>query len=438
MRVKAALQNKVTKRLFSPERRDASRRKAERARQASARPHVVEYFHDVCDPYSHLMVQILPSFLAKYDVELRTHVTPPPPDWAAPDRGRLDAYARKDAALLAGRMRLEYTDPGQQPTEQAILAAQTELCAVSDSNMFLEKAVAIGAQVWRLSEDLEVSASEHDVAQRLAAAAARRDDLGHYLGGTLFYEGEWYWGPDRLHYLESRLQELDAFRDEKSSEVIFSPPPAPVGKAAKPIEPRPVLHWYLSFRSPYTGIVRDRIQQLAEAYGAELRLRYVLPMVMRGMSVPRKKGFYIMADTVREAERLDVSFGNAMDPVGKPVERGYAILHEAIKSGHGYAFAHSFLSGVWAEGIDAGSDRGLRTITERAGLAWDEMKTFIGSDDWRPEAEANQQEMFSYGIWGVPSFRVGEVATWGQDRLWLIEDELAKITGEKGGQSGGN
>ena len=39
------------------------------------------------------------------------------------------------------------------------------------------------------------------------------------------------------------------------------------------------LHWYVSFRSPYTAIVRDRVKTLAEAYGADLKIRIVLPMV---------------------------------------------------------------------------------------------------------------------------------------------------------------
>jgi 2-hydroxychromene-2-carboxylate isomerase len=36
--------------------------------------------------------------------------------------------------------------------------------------------------------------------------------------------------------------------------------------------------------------------------------------------------------------------------------------------------------------------------------------------------------MLSYEIWGVPSFRVGDVAVWGQDRLWVIEDALRAAT----------
>jgi 2-hydroxychromene-2-carboxylate isomerase len=28
--------------------------------------------------------------------------------------------------------------------------------------------------------------------------------------------------------------------------------------------------------------------------------------------------------------------------------------------------------------------------------------------------------MTDAGVWGVPSFRIGEVALWGQDRDWLL------------------
>jgi len=142
------------------------------------------------------------------------------------------------------------------------------------------------------------------------------------------------------------------------------------------------------------------------------------------MEIRRSKGFYIMSDVVREAERLGIPFGDICDPVGKPVERGYAILHRAIELGKGYEFAKSFLSGVWSEGIDAGSDAGLKRITERAGLSWAEMKPLLGTEDWREVEERNQAEMLSYDVWGVPSFRVGDTAAWGQDRLWVTEDAL--------------
>ncbi len=426
MRLKAAIQNKVARSMFSVERRNAARAKAEQARRNANAPHTVEYFHEASDPYSHLMVQLLPVFCERYDVELKVHIVPPPPDWAAPDRARLDAYARKDAARLAARAGLNYVDPGAQPPLDGLDAANAALVASVQVGSFLHIAYEIGQSLWD-GADLPTAIQDENTQRAMDAAAARRDDLGHYLGGTVYYAGEWYWGPDRLHYLEARLGDLGAVR-AAVGEYLFPPHSIESSQKRTPSGARPELHWYLSFRSPYTGIVADRVKAIADQYGVDLRLRYVLPMVMRGMQVPRKKGFYIMKDTVREAERQGIPFGNTVDPVGEPVERGYAILHEAIKRGKGYEFARSFLSGVWADGLDAGSNKGLKTMTERAGLPWSEMKALIGGDHWRAEAEANQNEMFEYGIWGVPSFRVGDVAAWGQDRLWVIEDALEKLT----------
>lgn len=430
MGINAIIQKRVMKHLFSIGRRDARRGKAERQRQVAGAPHLVEYYHEVGDPYSHLMVQVLPEFCERYDIQLQTHLVSPPPNWAAPDRARLEAYARRDAELLARRASLNFSDPGAQPSSDAIASANAAMLNALESKAFLRRAYEVGQALWGGEQVESEGADLLTVEDILKVSAEKRDTQGHYLGGTLFYAGEWYWGIDRLHFLEQRLRDLGAAKTVFDA-PIFAPPTVPASGVSKPQGTRPELHWYLSFRSPYTGIVADRVKALAEAYDAELKLRFVLPMVMRGMQVPRMKGFYIMSDTVREAERLGIPFGDICDPVGRPVERGYAILSKAIELGRGFEFAQSFLCGVWADGLDAGSDSGLKKITERAGLDWADVKPLLGGDHWRAEAEANQAEMFAYGIWGVPSFRVGDVAAWGQDRLWVIDDALKNLTKPK-------
>jgi 2-hydroxychromene-2-carboxylate isomerase len=107
-----------------------------------------------------------------------------------------------------------------------------------------------------------------------------------------------------------------------------------------------------------------------------------------------------------------------------------AVLAFAEQAGRGQDFLLSFMRGVWAEGIDAGSDRGLRRIAERAGLPWDEARLALRDEGWRATAERNRAEMFSLGLWGVPSFRVRGTAVWGQDRLWAVEQAvLAPVNG---------
>ena len=276
---------------------------------------------------------------------------------------------------------------------------------------FAEEAPAVGASLWSGGAiTADRSASTLDARRR--EGDARRDKLGHYLDATFHYGGEWYWGIDRLHYLETRLADLGARRSGAPTAPIFAPPVSPAAAQA-PAGAGGVLDFFVSFRSPYTYIATERAKALADAYGVELRLRYVLPMVMRGMQVRRSKRYYIAGDAAREARRLGVPFGRVADPVGRPVERGYG-------------FCLSFMRAVWSEGVDAGEQAGMRRIVERAGLDWSVARTVIGDDSWRAKAEVNRQEMFSLGLWGVPCFCFGNVAVWGQDRLWVIEEEMRR------------
>lgn len=392
MSLKTTIVSRLTESFLGERRLRGTREKAERRRRTQGRPHVVEYFHQPDDPYSLLLVQALPAFAARYDVELRVWLTGPPPDWAAPERERLMAWSRIDAARLAAKAGL---DPEAGSTE---------------------------------ASDLIAAARE--------GGDARRERLGHYLGATLYYEGEWYWGLDRLHYLESRLTELGAKRADAPSAPIFAPPPVPSPAAsAPPSGDVPDIHWFLSFRSPYTYIAAERVRALADACGARLTLRYVLPMRMRGLPVPKMKSRYIVTDVAREARRLGISFGRIADPLGEPVERGYSLLPWAIEQGRGYEYCLAFMRGVWSRGIDAGSDRGLARIVADAGLDWQAGRRHLGSGDWRAVAEANREELLGLGLWGVPSFRVGDAAVWGQDRLWAVEDELLGRSGAGTGEA---
>lgn len=390
MSLKTTIVSRLTESFLGEQRLRRARAKAERQRRKEGRPHVVEYFHQPDDPYSLLLATALPAFAGRYDVELRVWLTGPPPDWAAPERERLMAWSRIDAARLAAKAGL---DPEAGSPE---------------------------------ARDL-IAGARH-------GGDARREQLGHYLGATLYYEGEWYWGLDRLHYLEARLAELGARRAEAPSEPLFAPPAVPSPAAAVPPSGDvPDIHWFLSFRSPYTYISAERVRALAGACGARLRLRYVLPMRMRGLPVPKMKSRYIVTDVAREARRLGIPFGRIADPLGEPVKRGYSLLPWAIEHGRGYEYCLAFMRGVWSRGIDAGSDPGLARIVADAGLDWQEGRRHLGSDDWRAVAEANREELLGLGLWGVPSFRVGDAAVWGQDRLWAVEDELLARSGGRSG-----
>lgn len=426
MSLKSAIASNISAYFTGEPRLLARRRRAERRRVKQGDAHVVEYFHQVDDPYSHLTVQCLANLMDRYRIELRAYLVSAPEDWAAPERERLVTYSRTDAARLARRAGLAYTDPGQQPDADACSDAQARLAHALANGTFVEDAPAISSALWRGDTSVSSgSAGQADVRRILSAGDNRRSKVGHYLGATFHYAGEWYWGVDRLLHLEDRLADLGLRRNDAPPAPIYAQP-ATAGKDAGIQQQAAAreLHFYLSFRSPYTYIVTERVKALADAYGCELKLRFVLPMVMRGLPVPSTKRLYIATDVAREARRLSVPFGRVADPVGRPVERGYSLLPWAVREGRGYEFALAFMRGAWAEGRDMGSNKGLRFAVENAGLSWQDAQPFLDTQDWRDEAEANRLEMMELGMWGVPCFRVGDTATWGQDRLWVIEEAL--------------
>ena len=377
----------------------------------------IHYFHGAADPYSHLAAQLLPALEQAYDVRIVPHLVPAPVASVAPDAERLADWSVRDAARLAAAHGLGLPVGARRPTGVAVAAAEAALAGVDGARAFAVRALEVGDALWSGGAPV---AGGSDAAEALARGAAALAGAGHYLPGVLSFEGESYWGVDRLPHLEARLQPL---RRAEAPVVRQMEAGAHAGDANGA-----ELHFFLSFRSPYTHIAAPRVRRLAERWNAKLVLRPVLPMVMRGLPVPKEKRLYIVRDTKREAERLGLPFGRICDPVGPGVERGLAVLHRAIALGRGADFVESFLSGAFAEAVDATKDEGLNFLAARAGLGEADVAAALADESWREVAEANRLELLEDGLWGVPAFRVSNLpAHWGQDRLWAVEEDLAAL-----------
>ena len=425
MSLKTLLMPAISQRLLSRQRLLTKRDDAEKVRLRKQLPHQIHYFHQVDDPYSALAAQVLPRLLAAYDIQLVPHLAPPPIDSAAPERDKLISYSRRDAQWLAQRFGLVFEDHGRQPEPAAIQTATAMLAAKLHSENFATIVGQLSTALWagHTAFGEWAAASPQAAAAAMASGQSERKRLGHYLGATFYYGGEWYWGLDRLYHLEQRLQAVGAARP--GTRGMMFPPATDLTQAVSLQQPNSI-DFFFSLRSPYSAIVAPRVFALAQLTGARINLRYVMPMVMRGLPVPPEKRSYIAADAAREAFSRGIAFGRLNDPVGKPTERGIALMPLAEKAGVAQAYVLSFMRGVWAEGIDAGSNAGLRKITERAGLSWADAALALKNEHWREVAETNRNDMFALGLWGVPSFRVGQLSVWGQDRLGAIQDELLK------------
>jgi 2-hydroxychromene-2-carboxylate isomerase len=438
----------LTATLTSPHTRTARRWIAERRRRLRGEPLRVHYFHQVADPYSHLAAQTLGALLDRYDVVLVPHLAGPPSDAAAPERARLEAFARKDAADVAPGYGLAFPPGAAAPDAADVAQATGILAAAIASGSFTRSVVPAGDALWRGdTKALEAIAQREGTLDPDAALAAvaegsrLREALGHYLGAMFHLADEWYWGVDRLHHLERRLQSLGALRPGRPATPIAERPCFRDDRTGDGGE-RLVLELYLSLRSPYTYIALERAYALRQRYPVDLVLRPVLPMVMRGLPLPSAKRLYITLDTKREAEDIGVPFGRIADPVGRPVERAFSLYPWACARGRGAELLLAFTRAAFAEGIDTGSDAGLRHVVERAGLSWDEARPHLDSEGWREALEQNRQQLLALGLWGVPSMRLlasdgaPDFCTWGQDRLWRVEMEIRSRLAGRGADLG--
>ena len=404
-------------------------RKALARKLSGLRPEVL-YFHQPDDPYSQLTAQILPDLQARYDIDIKVMLVNQPADEMAPERLALQRYGRRDAAAIAPYHGLQFTDTGQQPSDSSLKLARRTLAASSN---LVKAAAEIGAAYWSDDTDkLDRTAMvSDDQTERVFIEGTRlRAQLGHYLGATFYFEGEWYWGMDRLPYLEERL--ANSGLRLSGCRQISDFQSRPEFMAAPSNGKRLTVEFYPSARSPYTAVAMAEILDMPNHYPVDVKVRPVLPMVMRNLPVPVKKGFYILADTKREADRIGVPFGKIADPVGEPVRRVYSLFSWADAQGKGGQLLKAFTDLAWSEGVDAGSDAGLKTACERAGLAWDEAAEIVGNSDWEIWAEENRLQMMKSDLWGVPSFRLldenGEelFSAWGRDRIWLLAHEIQK------------
>ncbi|WP_417484424.1 DsbA family protein [Maricaulis salignorans] len=422
------MRRQVYRALTSSARREARRKRAEAKRVRRDEPHRVHYFHRPGDPACALMAPLAVALCERFDIELTVHLTGLPAADVNPDPERLPGCARRDTAALARQFGLPFTDPGHAPDSALEARAAAIVTAALNSRDVLQAAIATDEALWRRDDGAMAAAaagfgeaSPEAAANAAEQGSALRDELGHFQSATLYYGGEWYWTADRLHYLEARLTDLGAARAGTST----SPLAPPLLESQASGESGGVLEVYPSLRSPYTYLAIERAFALADRWQTQVEIRFVLPMVMRSLPVPRRKGQYFLLDAKREAERLGLPFGNICDPLGPPTERGLAVLHFAMGQDKGREFLTSFLRGVWAEGVDAGSDHGLRLLVERAGLDWAAAKAALGDESWRVVAETNRERLLELGLWGVPSFHTGGLSVWGQDRLWRIEHALS-------------
>lgn len=193
----------------------------------------------------------------------------------------------------------------------------------------------------------------------------------------------------------------------------------------------PRVEFFFSFRSPYSYLAAPRAFAMADRGEADIVFRGVVPMAMRGQSVPMAKRLHTLRDVKREADRLGMPFGRVHDPLGDGAMRCLVLGEHAADEGRVAPFVLTASRAIWAEATDVSTDEGLRSVCARAGLDWARCTTALEDPALLARVEANTQRLLDLGHWGVPVFALGDELFWGQDRIEDLERAL-RLTRKSG------
>ena len=427
MNLKTRIRSAAMRRFSSAEYLAKQRSKARKRREQQGIPATVYYFHQVDDPYSHLAVQKLDELKQRYDLAFEPHLVSSPAAEYQGDARHYNQWAKRDAVSVCADYGTDFAPTVDTPSQETDQAANQTLAAHLDQADFATVAIKTGHALW--SGQSIKSMGDADSGKRaIQEGNAKRQALGHYQGAMFYFDGEWFWGIDRIRLLEQRLSR-EGF--DKHPGPLCVPEPTPLDTADKDMDGI-LLEYFPSLRSPYTAIGHQRVLDLIKRSGVAVKVRPVMPMMMRGIPAPREKQRYIITDAGREGREHGVPFGPIVDPFGEPVKRAFALFPAADALGSGMEFVTAYLNAAWFEGIDITKTQGLIQVAQNAGLDWQLVNENPQKQDWADILEDNLNALTQENLWGVPSFRVSggntdeTYACWGQDRIWRVANEIAR------------
>jgi 2-hydroxychromene-2-carboxylate isomerase len=391
----------------------------------------LEVYIDAGDPWSFITAQIANRLVEAYAVDFAVHiVTPPASDVDAQPVMRAK-HAVRDAQQLAEYWNVDF--PGKKEADPGALRdVNSSLIRDRPAHDQLRAVLELTGALWSgdrkaLTKLLGTWGTEStgSIAPILSSNYEALRKAGHYQGAMIAYGGEWYWGLDRLGHLEAQLAKDTG---KPLANVVAPRAESERGPAALSTKPLTCEMWF-SFRSPYSYIALERIESVLAPFAVPLVLRPILPMVMRGVPLPTVKKLYSVRDAKREADKHGIPFGELCDPLGPAIDKCIALSYWAQQKGQAQLFAlsRSIMRGIWAEARDMNEYVDLRHVVERAGLPWQEARDALGgASEAAKWASANAADLAVIGLWGVPSFRCGDLVAWGQDRLPLLADRLRR------------
>jgi len=189
------------------------------------------------------------------------------------------------------------------------------------------------------------------------------------------------------------------------------------------------VEFLFDFGSPASYLAYKRLPALAERTGARIDYAPVLLGAVfkaTGNASPASipaKGRWTGVDFHRWATRHRIEFNfNPYFPINTlHLMRGATGM---IGDPRFTAYCDAVFDGMWLTPKNLGEPAELIPVLERAGVSADEFRALTERDDVKDRLKTTTERAVERGVFGAPTFFVGEEMFFGQDRMDFVEEAL--------------
>jgi 2-hydroxychromene-2-carboxylate isomerase len=285
---------------------------------------------------------------------------------------------------------------------------------VSRPEVVREALADVGLDADALLRRAEEQAAKDDLRARTDEAVAR----GLFGAPTFLVTNgdktQFFWGQDRLDFVEQALG--------------GTPPRLP--DDAPPAAGREVS-FFFDVSSPFAYLASTQIEAVARRAGAVVRWRpFLLGGLFKAIGTPDVPMFTMPAP---KRENVAVDLGRWAEHWGVPFRFSTRFPMNTVKAlrmilqlpdERRPPLVHALFRALWVEDRDLGDDAELAAIATSVGLDGAALVAGTKGDAVKEQLKAATAEAERLGLCGAPSFLVGDLLFWGQDRLLFVEKAL--------------
>lgn len=196
------------------------------------------------------------------------------------------------------------------------------------------------------------------------------------------------------------------------------------------------IDYYASLNSPWTHLGAARLMDIANKHGATVRIHPVdfstIFAGSGGVPLP-KRSPQRQAYRLQELERWrnHLSIPIQLRPKFFPANETTAahcvlVVRETVGDRPAIALAHRFLKALWEEEADTGDQETLKELMGQVGLDPSPIISHADDERWAGLRLAETKAALERGVFGAPSYVIGNDIFWGQDRLDFVDRRLAR------------